>query len=42
MANHAGSICCLDKDEIPENYFEGILSFVFETFLFSNLLVNGK
>ena len=38
MATHAESICCLDKYEISESYFKGILSFVFEIFLSSDLL----
>ena len=36
------SICCLDKYEIHESYFKGILSFVFEIFLSSNLLASRK
>ena len=42
MATHLESICCLDKYEIRESYFKGILSFVFEIFLSSNLLVRRK
>ena len=37
-ATHAESICWLDKEEIPASYFEGVLSFVLETFLSSNML----
>ena len=36
MGTHAGSISCLDKYEIPESYFKGMLSFAFETILFCN------
>ena len=39
MATHAESICSLDKYEIRESYFKGILSFVFEILLCSKLLV---
>ena len=42
MATHAKIICCLDKDEIRESYFKGILSFVFEKILSSNLLARKK
>ena len=42
MATHGESICCLDKYEICESYFEGILSFVFEIFLSSDLSVRRK
>ena len=38
MATHTESICCLDKHEIRESYFKGILSCDFEMFLYSNLL----
>ena len=41
-ATHAESICCLDKEEILESYFEGILSFVFEIFLSNDMLVRSK
>ena len=36
-ASHAESICSLDKEEIPESYFEGIISSVLEIFLSSNV-----
>ena len=42
MAAHPESICCLDKYEIRESYFKGILSIVFEIFLSSNLLIRRK
>ena len=42
MATHAENICCLNKYEIQENYFKGILSFVFEIFLSCNLLDRRK
>ena len=42
MATHAKSICCLDKYEIRESYFKGILSFVFGIILSSNLLARKK
>ena len=42
MVTHAESIYCLGKYEIRESYFRGILSFVFEIFLPSNLLVEVK
>ena len=42
MATHAESICCLEKHEIHESYFKGILSFVFEIFLSSNVLVRRQ
>ena len=32
-ATHAESICCLVKEVIPESYFKGVLSFVWEIFL---------
>ena len=41
-ATHAENISYLDKEEIPASYFEGILSFVLEIFLFSNMLVGSK
>ena len=40
-ATHAESICCLDKEEIPESYFQSILTFFLEIFLFSNMLVRS-
>ena len=42
MATHAESICCSDKYEIRKSYCKGILSFVFEILLSSNLLVRRK
>ena len=39
MAAHAESICCLDKYGICESFFKHILSFAFEVFLSSNLVV---
>ena len=39
MATHAENICFLDKHEIRESYFKGILLFNFEIFLSSNLLL---
>ena len=42
MATHAENICFLDKYEIYESYFKGILSVVFEIFLSSDLLVRRK
>ena len=42
IATHEESICCMDKYEIREIYFKGILSFLFEIFLSSNLLVRRK
>ena len=42
MVTHAESIYCLGKYEIRGSYFRGILSFVFEMFLPSNLLVEVK
>ena len=38
MPTHVKSICCLDKNEIRESCFKGILSFVSEIFFSSNLL----
>ena len=38
---HAESICCLDEEEIPESYFEGILPFVLEVFLSSIMLIRS-
>ena len=32
MATHGESVFCLDKYEIRESYFKGILSFVFQFF----------
>ena len=40
-APHAETICYLDKEEIPENYVEGILSFLLAIFLSSNMLVRS-
>ena len=40
-ATHAESICCLDKEEIPESYFQSTLTFFLEIFLFSNMLVRS-
>ena len=42
MSTRAETICCLDKYEIREKYFKGILSFVFEIFLSGNSLVRRK
>ena len=39
MATHAESIYCLDEYEIHESYLKGILSYVYEICLSSNLLV---
>ena len=41
-ATDAESICCLDKDEILESHFDGIVSFVLKIFLSSNILVRSK
>ena len=42
-ATHTKRIRCLDKYEIRESYFEGILSFFLEIiFLSSNLLVRKQ
>ena len=40
MATHAESICSLEKYENRNSYFEGILSFVLEIFLPTNLFVS--
>ena len=42
MATHAERICCLNKYETQKSYFKGTLSFVFEIFLSSNLLLRRK
>ena len=42
MATHTKCICYLDKYEIREIYFKGMLWFVFKIFLSSNLLVKRK
>ena len=39
MATYAESIYCLDEYEIHESYLKGILSYVYEICLSSNLLV---
>ena len=41
-ATHAESICCLNKEEILESYFDGIISFILEIFLSSNKFVRSK
>ena len=40
-ATHAESICCLDKEKIPQSYAEGILSFSSVIFLSGNMLVTS-
>ena len=42
MATPAESICYLDKYEIHKSFFKGLLSFIFEIVLSSNLLVRRK